>query len=80
MERELQDYYEDRFATMATKGWIDFIEDTQNLFDTYNKINTAESFEEFHKRKGQLDILQWILSLKDASEQAYEELQNEEVV
>jgi hypothetical protein len=80
MERELQDYYEARFATMATKGWIDFIEDTQNLFDTYNKINTAESFEEFHKRKGQLDILQWILSLKDASEQAYEELQNEEVV
>lgn len=80
MERELQDYYENRFSTMATKGWKDFIEDTQNLFDTYNKINTAESFEEFHKRKGQLDILQWILTLKDASEQAYEELKNEEVV
>ena len=80
MERELQEYYEARFATMATKGWNDFIEDTQNLFDTYNKINTAESFEEFHKRKGQLDILQWILSLKDASEQAYEELKIEEVV
>ena len=80
MERELQEYYEARFSTMATKGWNDFIEDTQNLFDTYNKINTAESFEEFHKRKGQLDILQWILSLKDASEQAYEELKIEEVV
>jgi hypothetical protein len=78
MERELQEYYEARFSTMATKGWEDFIEDTQNLFDTYNKINTAESFEEFHKRKGQLDILQWILSLKDASEQAYSELQEED--
>jgi len=78
MERELQEYYEARFSTMATKGWQDFIEDTQNLFDTYNKINTAESFEEFHKRKGQLDILQWILSLKDASEQAYSELQEED--
>ena len=80
MDRELQDYYEHRFATMSTKGWEDFIEDTQNLYDTYNKINTAESFEEFHKRKGQLDILQWILSLKDVSEQAYEELKNEEDV
>ena len=80
MDRELQEYYENRFSTMATQGWKDFIEDTQNLFDTYNKINTAESFEEFHKRKGQLDILQWVLSLKDASEQAYEELKNEEVV
>lgn len=80
MDRELQDYYEERFSTMSTIGWKDFIEDTQNLFDTYNKINTADSFEEFHKRKGQIDILQWILTLKDVSEQAYEELKNEEVV
>jgi hypothetical protein len=80
MNRELQDYYEDRFSTMSTKGWKDFIEDTQNLFDTYNKINTANSFEEFHKRKGQIDILQWILTLKDVSEQAYEELKNEKAV
>jgi hypothetical protein len=80
LDQELQKYYEDRFSTMATQGWLDFIEDTQNLFDTYNKINTADSFEEFHKRKGQLDILQWILSLKSVSEQTYEELKNEEVV
>lgn len=80
MDQELQKYYENRFSTMATQGWQDLIEDVQNLFDTYNKINTAESFEEFHKRKGQLDILQWILSLKSVSEQTYEELKNEEVV
>ena len=80
MDRELQDYYEERFNTMSTTGWKDFIEDTQNLFDTYNKINTADSFEDFHKRKGQIDILQWILTLRDVSEQAYEELKNEEAV
>lgn len=80
MERELQDYYEARFSTMATKGWEDFIEDVQNLYDTYNNIHSAESFEEFHKRKGQLDILNWVLTLKEASEQTYEELKNEEVV
>jgi hypothetical protein len=80
LDRELQEYYEERFNTMSTKGWKDFIEDTQNLFDTYNKINKADSFEEFHKRKGQIDILQWILTLKNVSEQAYEELKNEEVV
>jgi hypothetical protein len=77
MDRELQDYYENRFSMMSSQGWVDFIEDTQQLFDTYNKINTADSFEEFHKRKGQLDILQWILTLKTASEQSYEELQLE---
>lgn len=63
---------------MATKGWKDFIEDVQNMFDVYNRIDTAETFEEFHKRKGQIDILQWVLTLKEVSEQTYEELQNEE--
>jgi len=80
MDYELQDYYENRFTTMSTIGWKDFIEDTQALFDTYNQVNTIETFEEFHKRKGQIDILQWILSLKDVSEQTYKELQDEEAV
>ena len=38
MDRELQDYYENRFSMMSSQGWVDFIEDTQQLFDTYNKI------------------------------------------
>jgi hypothetical protein len=80
MDKKLQEYYENRFNTMSTEGWQDFIEDAQELFDVYNRINTADSFEDFHKRKGQLDILQWILSLKSVSEQSYEELKNEEVV
>jgi hypothetical protein len=80
MDLSLQQYYEERFSTMSTQGWKDFIEDTQSLFDTYNQISTVETFEEFHKRKGQIDILLWILSLKDVSEQSYKELQDEETI
>lgn len=61
---------------MATIGWKEFIEDVQALYDTYNNISTVDTHEELHKRKGQLDILQWVLSLKEVSEQTYEELQN----
>ena len=75
MDKELQQYYEDRFSTMATVGWKQFIEDVQALFDSYNNISTVDTHEELHKRKGQLDILQWVLTLKSVSEQAYEELQ-----
>jgi len=78
LDQELQKYYEDRFTMMTTQGWRDLVEDVEAMFDTYNKINTAETFEEFHKRKGQLDILQWLLSLKEVSEQTYEELQQED--
>ena len=74
LEITLQTYYEDRFDMMGTQGWQDFIEDVQALFTTYNGINSIETFEEFQKRKGQVDILQWLLSLKDVSEQSYEEL------
>ena len=77
MEITLQKYYEDRFTMMATQGWQDFTDDVQALFNTYNGITNIESFEEFQKRKGQVDILQWLLSLKDVSEQSYEELLNE---
>ena len=80
MDQKLQEYYEERFSTMSTKGWKDFIEDAQNMFDSYNAISTVESFEDFHKRKGQLDILQWILSLQQVSEQTYEELKDEKVI
>lgn len=74
MQHELQEYYENRFTTMATIGWSDFIEDVQSLFDNYNMVNSVSTNEELHKRKGQLDILQWILSLKEVSSQTYEEL------
>ncbi len=77
MERELQEYYEDRFEMMGSKGWTDLIEDVQNLFNTYDKVNSIGSPDDFYFRKGQLDILQWILNLKEVSEQTYEELKNE---
>lgn len=78
LDDNLKKYYEDRFSTFATEGWNDFVVDVTTMLDVYNRIDTADSFEEFHKRKGQIDILQWILSLKDVSEQTYDDLVLEE--
>ena len=36
---------------MATQGWVDLIEDVQDMFDSYNQINTADSLEELYKRR-----------------------------
>lgn len=80
MDQELQKYYEERFSMMSTQGWHDLLEDVQSLFDTYDKVNSISSPDDFYFRKGQLDILQWLLSLKAVSEQTYEELQNETAV
>lgn len=76
MDKELQKYYEDRFSMMATQGWADFNEDVKNIFTAVNNLSTVANEAELFFKKGQLDILQWVLTLRESSAQAYEQLQN----
>ena len=77
MTPDLEKYYNDRFTMMASQGWLDLVEDLKEMVDTYNNVISINSVDEFHKRQGQLDILNWILNLKDLSEKTYEELNEE---
>ena len=74
MDEKLQAYYEARFSMMATDGWKDLIEDAQKIFDALNNVLPIQNESELNLKKGQLDILQWLLSLKGSSEQSYENL------
>ena len=76
MDKELQKYYEDRFSMMATQGWTDFNDDVKNIFTAVNNLATVANEAELFFKKGQLDILQWVLTLRETSAQAYEQLQN----
>tara|TARA_R110002124_G_scaffold189591_1_gene356960 strand:- start:190 stop:435 length:246 start_codon:yes stop_codon:yes gene_type:complete len=80
VETELEKYYENRFDMMATEGWKDLIEDVQTLYNQYSNISTIDDDKGLQKRKGQLDILNWILTLKDVSDQTYKELNNEDTI
>lgn len=62
---------------MATVGWKQFLEDVQGIFDAVNKVAPIQNELDLYFRKGQLDILQWVLTLKESSEQAYEALQKD---
>lgn len=79
MTPELEKYYLDRFTMFASDGWKDLLEDIKNMEKTYNNVTNINTVEEFYKRQGQLDIINWLLSLKELSEKTYEEL-NEEIV
>ena len=74
IDEKLQAYYEARFSMMATEGWKDLIEDAQGFFDGINKVATIQNENDLFMKKGQLDVLQWLLSLKDSSAQTYEQL------
>ena len=77
MDKELQQYYEARFEMMATKGYIDLLTDVEGMIEQSGNLMATKSLEELHFRKGQLDILHWIRTLKKLSEEAWEQLNNE---
>jgi hypothetical protein len=74
LDKKLQSYYENRFSMMSTDGWQDLMEDAQQMFNSLNHVLSIQNETDLMVKKGQLDLLQWLLNLKPASEQAYEQL------
>ncbi len=77
MDKELQEYYEERFNMMGTKGYTDLLTDVETMIEERNNLMATQSLEELHFRKGQLDVLHWIRTLKKLSEEAWEQLNDE---
>jgi len=77
LDKELQQYYEARFEMMATKGYTDLLTDVEGMIEQSGNLMATKSLEELHFRKGQLDILHWIRTLKKLSEESWEQLNNE---
>ena len=78
MDKELQEYYENAFDMMASKGWQDLLEDFSKLKANINDVTLTTDTQDLFFRKGQLDILDLILKRKEACEKVYEELLNED--
>jgi hypothetical protein len=77
LDKELQKYYESRFEMMGTQGYIDLLTDVEGMIEQSGNLMATKSLEELHFRKGQLDILHWIRTLKALSEESWEQLNNE---
>ena len=79
MNQELQHYYEERFSTMSTQGWIDLMEDVDKMIEPLNNISTIADEKSPQFRKGELSILIWLKNLKQVSERAFEDLNEKNV-
>jgi len=78
LDKELQEYYEARFDMMSSKGWKDLLIDVEKMIEERNNLMATKSLEELNLRKGQLDVLHWIRTLKQLSEESWEQLNNEQ--
>lgn len=75
MSPELQEYYENRLSMMSTKAWTQLMEDLLDMRTQYEDIRNSNK-DNFEFRKGQVDILDYLMGLKALSEAAYEELKD----
>ena len=73
-DKELISYYEEQFSMFATKGWRDFIEDQQTLYDAVDDLATIDNEQTLWFRKGQLDILNLVLDRAKTYEAAWMDL------
>jgi hypothetical protein len=77
MNRELQDYYENRFAMMATEGWHDLMEDLDMMLKSTDTVSGVDTEQQLWFRKGEISIMTWLKNLKESSTEVYEQLQEE---
>lgn len=77
MNRELQNYYENRFSMMTTQGWTDLLEDLELMISSTDTLSGIETEQQLHFRKGEMSIMNWIKTLKESSTEVYEQLQEE---
>ena len=73
MSKEDIQFLEDRLSMMETEGWRDLIEDFKNLENSASNIDTMNSEQDLWYAKGQLLIINLILSLQSATNLALEE-------
>ncbi len=79
MTPELESYYSARFDMCMMQGWKDLLDDCQEMIDSYSDISKINTVEDLYIRKGQLDILNWLMSLKEISERTFEDLNEKDI-
>lgn len=77
MDEILKKYYENRMSMMSSDAWKDLMEDVQTMFDATNNVSAIQDEKTLHFRRGELSIMQWLLSLKVMSETAYQQQKDE---
>jgi hypothetical protein len=73
-DRELQQFYEHRFDLFVQAGWKDLIEDFKELAATVGDITKCVDEADLWYRRGQMDMINYLINLQSLTEAAYEEL------
>ena len=77
MTPELRKYYEARFEMFSSQGWKDLIKDVEEMIKSTNTLSGV-TVDNLRFKQGELSVMQWLLSIENMSETAYQQLESEE--
>lgn len=78
MDKETQEYYDNYFSLFRQKGWKQLINDFGNNAQQINSVEAAKDSDDMFFRKGQLNILAYLINLEHAVTNSYDELTENE--
>jgi len=72
------EFYERRFDLFAQEGWKDLVDDFEQLKKNLSDLAQISTEQDLWYRKGQIEMINYLIQLKTLTEQAYEEGINED--
>jgi hypothetical protein len=78
MTPELAKYYEQRLDLMAHPGWKDLMEDVSNMLAATDRVSIVKDDKDLWFKKGEISMMNWMLTAKDVAEESYRQLKEDE--
>lgn len=79
IDKETEEYYNKYFDLFTTDGWKQLIEDLKQNALAINSVEATKDANDLYLRKGQLNVLAYLLNLESTVNTNFEELQKEDV-
>ena len=74
MDQETQQYYDNYFTLFSTDGWKQLIEELKQNALVINSVEATKDADDLYMRKGQINVLAYILNLESTTNANYDEL------
>lgn len=74
LDQETQQYYDNYFTLFSTDGWKQLIEELKQNALVINSVEATKDANDLYMRKGQINVLAYILNLEATTNTNYDEL------
>ena len=74
MDQETQQYYDNYFNLFSTDGWKQLTEELNQNALVINSVESTKDANDLYMRKGQLNVLAYILNLESTINSNYDDL------